>query len=340
MTPPTTPDTTPPMDALIDQIVESYRDLPRVRHLDASFLPSRSRIIELIEIMRRLIFPGFFDDVRVTSTNAAHHIGALLEQADRLTYEQVRQALRYREDPACTAPQRERRSTNGQANPSPGDANACDTRAREITNAFLAAIPNVRRLLSTDVEATFQGDPASVSTDETIFCYPGIDAVFIHRVAHEMYNLGVPLVARIMSEYAHNETGIDIHPGASIGESFCIDHGTGIVVGETSTIGDRVKLYQNVTLGALSTKGGQNWKGMKRHPAIEDDVTIYGGAVILGGQTVIGKGATIGGAVFITSSVPPGHTVTMKQPELVSRPPRNRRKADKPEMKPDFDPVI
>ena len=188
---------------------------------------------------------------------------------------------------------------------------------------FLHAIPEVRRKLSLDIQAAFDGDPAATHTDETIFCYPGIDAIFIHRYAHELYRLKLFLLARIFSEYAHNETGIEIHPGAEIGESFFIDHGTGIVIGETVTIGKRVKVYQGVTLGALSTKGGQDWCGMKRHPTIEDDVTIYGGAIILGGTTVIGKGATVGGSVFLTNSVPAGHMVTMKPPELNLKPPRN-----------------
>jgi serine O-acetyltransferase len=182
--------------------------------------------------------------------------------------------------------------------------------------AFLERTPELRRLLSLDVEAAFEGDPAASNTDETIFCYPGVDAIFTHRVAHELWKLKVPLLPRIMSEYAHNETGIDIHPGATIGESFFIDHGTGVVIGETAQIGNRVKLYQGVTLGALSTKGGQAWRGRKRHPTIEDDVTIYAGAIILGGETVIGKGSVIGGSVFLTQSVPAYHTVSMKAPEL------------------------
>ncbi|MDX1682115.1 MAG: serine O-acetyltransferase EpsC, partial [Phycisphaeraceae bacterium] len=198
----------------------------------------------------------------------------------------------------------------------------CDKKADAAARQLLERIPELRRLLATDVHAAFEGDPAARSTDETIFCYPGIDAIMIHRIAHELYQLEVPLLPRIMSEYAHNETGVDIHPGAQIGESFFIDHGTGVVVGETCVIGDRVTLYQGVTLGAVSTKGGQAWRGRKRHPTIEDDVTIYGGAIILGGSTVIGAGAIIGGSVFITSSVPAGHTVSMKSPELKIKPQR------------------
>ena len=194
------------------------------------------------------------------------------------------------------------------------DGQRADQQAQHATLAFLERLPLLRRLLGTDVQAAFEGDPAAFNTDETIFCYPGIDAIFVHRVAHELYRLNVPLLPRIMSEYVHNETGIDVHPGATIGESFFIDHGTGVVIGETTVIGKRVKVYQGVTIGALSTKGGQAWRGRKRHPTIEDDVTIYGGAIILGGNTVIGCGSTIGGAVFLTQSVPAYHTVSMKPP--------------------------
>ena len=167
-------------------------------------------------------------------------------------------------------------------------------------------MPDLRHAISLDVQAAFDGDPAAKGTDEAVFCYPGIDAIFTHRVAHKLCTLGVPMLPRIMSEYAHNETGVDIHPGATIGESFFIDHATGVVIGETCVIGDRVKVYQGVTLGALSTKGGQSWRGRKRHPTIEDDVTIYAGATILGGDTVIGARSTIAGSVFITQLGPAG----------------------------------
>ncbi|MCX5658163.1 MAG: serine acetyltransferase, partial [Planctomycetota bacterium] len=259
--------------------------------------------IQTLELIRRVLFPGYFDETRLTTETIHYHVGDLLTRVHDLLYEQVRQALRYEE--------------NRTAGSGRGDAcDSCDHEARRVTHEFLARLPELRRMLALDVQAAFDGDPAASSTDETIFCYPGIDAIFIYRVAHELWNLKVPLLPRIMTEYAHNETGVDIHPGATIGESFFIDHGTGVVIGETSEIGNRVKIYQGVTLGAISTKGGQDWRGRKRHPTIEDDVTIYSGANILGGATVIGKGATIGGSVFLTASVPPGHTVTMKPPEL------------------------
>ncbi|MEX2671181.1 MAG: hypothetical protein WD294_03610 [Phycisphaeraceae bacterium] len=288
---------------VVERLVRSYQADDRTQHLDATFLPNRVRTIELLELIRQVIFPGFFDEHRITTENVRFHVGELLTQIDDTLYEQIRQALRYEK--------------NRTGEPGAGDnCTACDTRARELTDALLNELPELRRQLALDVQAAFDGDPAANSTDETIFCYPGVDAIFIHRVAHELYKLEVPLLPRIMSEYAHNETGIDIHPGAAIGESFFIDHGTGVVIGETCIIGDRVKLYQGVTLGALSTKGGQAWRGRKRHPTLGNDVTIYGGAIILGGETIVGEGSTIGGSVFITSSVPAGHTVTMKQPEL------------------------
>ncbi|MFP4143585.1 MAG: serine O-acetyltransferase [Phycisphaeraceae bacterium] len=308
----------PPKDAvarlseMVDRLVESYDADARTQHIEATFLPNRAKTIELVELLRKLVFPGFFDEHRITRANIRFHAGELLNRIYELLYEQVRQALRY--------------ELNRQHGGRGDTCERCDEQAVELSLAFLDQLPDLRRLLATDVQTAFDGDPAAASTDEAIFCYPGIDAIFIHRVAHALWNLGVPLLPRIISEYAHNETGIDIHPGATIGESFFIDHGTGVVMGETTVIGNRVKIYQGVTLGALSTKGGQAWRGRKRHPTIEDDVTIYGGAIILGGETVIGRGSTIGGAVFLTSSVPAGHTVNMKKPELRVSANRRRRK--------------
>lgn len=296
-------DTADLINELVEQLVHSYLADKRIHHLNATFMPNRAKTIEIVELLRRLLFPGFFDGYRLTIDNIRFHAGDLLVRVHELLHDQVKQALLY--DRTC-----------GQGM-SPQEAeHECDACAWRITADFLRTLPDVRQLLATDVQATFDGDPAAVSTDETIFCYPGIDAIFIHRVAHELYKLNVPLLARIMTEYAHSETGIDIHPGATIDQSFCIDHGTGVVIGETCRIGKRVKIYQGVTLGALSTKGGQAWRGRQRHPIIEDDVTIYGGAIILGGETVIGEGSTIGGSVFITSSIPPWHNVSMKLGEL------------------------
>ena len=296
-------DTAAQLNTLVERIVESYGTDERTQHLDATFLPNRDRTLELMGLLRQLLFPGFFDEQRVTSANVKYHVGELLTKTRDLLYDQVRQALRY-----------EVNRTRGAGE---GDTcEDCDRQASETTQEFLQCLPELRRKLALDVQAAYEGDPAARSMDEAIFCYPGVQAIVVHRIAHELWRLGVPLLPRIMSECAHASTGIDIHPGAIIGDSFFIDHGTGVVIGETSEIGNRVKLYQGVTLGALSTKGGQAWRGRKRHPTLEDDVTIYGGAIILGGSTVIGAGATIGGSVFITSSIPAGHTVTMKKPEL------------------------
>ncbi len=301
------------IDGLIEGLIQSYREHPRMQHLDSPFLPNRDHIIHVLEDLRRVIFPGFFDHTRLTSDMIDQHVGELLTHVGTMLYEQVRQALRYEQN---------------VKEPGAGEAcDDCDQQARQLTTAFLQQLREVRRKLSLDVHASFEGDPAAVNTDETVFCYPGLYAIFTHRVAHVLHELGVPLIPRIMAEHAHNLTGIEIHPGARIGESFFIDHGTGVVIGETTEIGDRVKLYQGVTLGALSTKGGQAWRGRKRHPTIEDDVTIYGGSIILGGDTVIGKGATIGGSLFITESVPAGHMVTMRLPDLKMRPPRENEKA-------------
>ena len=288
------------LDEVVDALLESYPKDQRTQHIDATFLPSREQAIRIIELGRRIVFPGFFDSRRVTSDNVRFHVGELLGELDEVLYEQVRQSLRY--------------GLNITAEGRGDICDECDVKAREITDKALACLPELRDAITLDVQAAFDGDPAAKGTDEAVFCYPGIDAIFIHRVAHKLCEFGVPMLPRIMSEYAHNETGIDIHPGATIGKSFFIDHGTGVVIGETCVIGDRVKVYQGVTLGALSTKGGQSWRGRRRHPTIEDDVTIYAGATILGGDTVIGARSTIAGSVFITHSVPADHTVSADLP--------------------------
>jgi serine O-acetyltransferase len=199
------------------------------------------------------------------------------------------------------------------------DIDGISERAETATNEFLMSLPRVRALLATDVQATFDGDPAATSLDEIIFSYPGLWGVMIYRLAHELHIGEVPLIPRIMGEFAHSRTGIDIHPGATVGKAFFIDHGTGVVIGETSIIGDHVKIYQGVTLGALSTRGGQALRGVKRHPTIQDQVTIYSGASVLGGETVIGEGAVINSNVFVTQSVPPHTRVSTKNPELQYR---------------------
>jgi serine O-acetyltransferase len=274
---------------------------PVTRHIDAGSLPNRDAVIDLVKKLRELLFPGYFGKQNLTSQTLEYYVGELLGEIRGQLFEQVRNVIRHQAtrhgSPHCDF----------------------DQAAEAIVQAFLETIPRLRTTLATDVQAAFEGDPAAGDTDEVIFSYPGIFAITAHRIAHELFLLKVPLLPRIMSEYAHALTGIDIHPGATIGEFFFIDHGTGVVIGETTTIGRYVKLYQGVTLGALSTRGGQSLKGRKRHPTLEDGVTVYSGASILGGETVIGKDAVISSNVFVTQSVPTDTRVTVKNPELQYR---------------------
>jgi serine O-acetyltransferase len=283
---------------LVVNITDSYRSQPLTRHIDAGKLASRNAIIEAITLLRELLFPGYFGRQNLASEALQYHVGDLLVEIRDLLSEQIEGALRHS-------------ARRG------GDRNVdFAARAKELVHEFLGAIPHLRAVLATDVQATFDGDPAAADTDEIIFSYPGFFAVTIYRLAHELHVRGVPLIPRMMSEYAHSVTGVDIHPGATIDEYFFIDHGTGVVIGETSQIGKRVKIYQGVTLGALSLRGGQSLRGVKRHPTLEDEVTVYSGASILGGDTVIGKGVVVASNVFVTQSVPPRTRVTVKNPEL------------------------
>ena len=291
------------VDGIVHSVVEKH---PHLQHLNRVFLPNRQEIVAAIDKLRDLVFPGYFGKQGLTSTNVPFRLGELVIELTDTLYEQVRCCLRYREQIPGTDGDNER-------------CEYCDREAARIVEVFFERIPHVRDLLATDVQAAFDGDPAAQSTDETIFCYPGLYAISVQRLAHEFYKLEVPLLPRIMTEHAHSLTGIDIHPGARLGRRFFIDHGTGVVVGETTEIGENVKLYQGVTLGALAPAFGQLLRGQKRHPTIEDDVTIYAGATILGGETVIGRGATIGGNVFITSSVPPLNQVSAEPPKLKYR---------------------
>lgn len=297
---------------VVNAIVESVTGEPRMQHLNRVLLPDREAIIESVGLLRQICFPGYFGKRGLTTENLPFRMGELVIEVSNLLYEQVRCCLRYRDQ----LPGEDSRGKRCEE---------CDEEAAACVSTFLDRIPVIRELLTTDVQAAFDGDPAAQSTDETIFCYPGLFAIFVQRVAHEFYRMGVPLLPRIMTEHAHGITGIDIHPGAKLGRGLLIDHGTGVVVGETTEIGNNVKIYQGVTLGALAPAFGQRLRGQKRHPTIEDEVTIYAGATILGGDTVIGKGALIGGNVFITSSVPPLNQVTTDPPNLKYRDRRPRR---------------
>ena len=254
--------------------------------------------MEIVNKLLRIFFPGFYRDEVYKIFNMRHTLAALVEDVMFNLQKQVTIALKNE--------------------PSYAQSSENDVRkkAKEITIAFMKQVPRMREYIDTDLDAMFDGDPAANSKNEIILCYPGLLASTIHRIAHVLWELEVPLIPRMMTEYAHSKTGIDIHPGATIGKYFFIDHGTGIVVGSTTTIGEHVKLYQGVTLGALSTSAGQSLHGVKRHPTIEDNVTIYSGASVLGGQTVIGHGSVIGSNAFVTSSIKPDSRVTIQNQEL------------------------
>ncbi len=272
------------------------------RHVDYEPIPSRDAAIEIIEEFRRIVFPGYFNAEKLDPVNLDFHIGQGVTRLFTLLSQQVTNSIRHecsRHDLTCQA---------------------CMEKGYDITVKVLEMIPSIRSILAQDVQAAYERDPAAHSHDEIIFCYPGVLAITVYRLAHLLYRHQVPMLPRIMTEHAHSLTGIDIHPGATIGERLVIDHGTGVVIGETTVIGRDVRIYQGVTLGALSVpKDADRLRGHKRHPNIEDDVTVYAGATILGGDTTIGAGSVIGGNVWLTTSVPPGTQVLMEEPQLVFR---------------------
>ena len=284
------------VENIVDTILVDYRNGRSIDRIDTFSHPDKEIIIDMIGKLLRIVYPGFSRDKNYRIYNAHHNLSMLIEDVMYNLIKQVTIVLREQ------LPEAE-----------------ATARAEQISLEFFRAIPGLRAVIQTDVEAFYDGDPAAYSTDEIVFCYPGIYAVTIYRLAHVLYTMGVPMLPRIMTEHAHSVTGIDINPGASIGNYFFIDHGTGIVIGETTVIGDHVKIYQGVTLGALTTRGGQSLRGKRRHPTIEDNVTIYAGASILGGTTVIGHDSVIGSNVFITHSIPPSTTVSVKSQELQIR---------------------
>lgn len=286
------------IDRLTDALLADYGLGRHIDRIEPFSQPDRDVIIAILSKLKRLLFPGYFRDPNYRVYSMHHSLCALMEDVAYHLGQQI--AIALREGATVDAAR----------------AQELDAQAQELTVQFLERLPEVRALLSTDLEAAFEGDPAANSMDEIIIAYPGLQAIMTNRIAHVLFELKVPLIPRIMTEYAHSRTGIDIHPGATIGRYFFIDHGTGIVVGETTVIGDYVKIYQGVTLGALSTRGGQSLRGKRRHPTIEDRVTIYSGASVLGGDTVIGHDAVIGGNAFITSSIAPGTRVSVKNQEL------------------------
>ncbi len=280
---------------LEELILDDYGKKRVIDRLTPFTQPDPEVIKELTGKLLRVIFPGFFTDRAYRIYNLKNSVSSLIEDIAFHLTEQTATALR-----------------GGEASEGP----ACREEAERITEAFLRRIPEIRELADADLTAAYDGDPAAGSREEVIISYPGLYAATVQRLAHVLYEAGVPLIPRMMTELAHNRTGIDIHPGAKLGRCFFIDHGTGIVIGETTVIGDSVKIYQGVTLGALSTRGGQKLHGRKRHPTIEDNVTIYAGASILGGETVIGHDAVIGSNAFITKSVEPGMRVSVRNREL------------------------
>ncbi|MGI6011458.1 MAG: serine O-acetyltransferase EpsC [Ruminococcus sp.] len=286
--------------AITQYILEDYGNGRAIDKMDDLFDQlDKEMIIQIIQKLLKIIFPGYYRDKTYKIYDVNNHLSLLVEDAMYNLNKQITFVLKYERHMADKAEAQIEKS------------------AREKTVAFFKMIPKIREYLETDLQAAFDGDPAAYSKDEVIFAYPGMLAITVYRLAHELYLLQVPLIPRIMTEYAHDRTGIDIHPGASIGKYFFIDHGTGIVIGETTVIGDNVKIYQGVTLGALSTRGGQKLRSVKRHPTIGDNVTIYSGTSILGGDTQIGKDAVIGSNAFITKSIPEGTKVTIKGQELI-----------------------
>lgn len=263
-------------------------------------LPKRSEIIEVVNEVRRLMFPGYFGDENTAYVSLESFAGNTLAGVYEKLFKQIRTALLYK--------------TGGKEESQ--DRQETESQAEDLALQFISRLPVIQNLLFKDVEAELEGDPAANSKEEIIFSYPGIFAIFVYRIAHELYRLNVPYIPRIMTEYAHGKTGIDINPGADIGEYFFVDHGTGIVVGETTKIGDHVKIYQGVTLGALSTQKGQALSGVKRHPTIEDNVVIYANTTILGGETVVGRNSVVAGNSFVTESIPPDTKVSAYLPEL------------------------
>lgn len=284
-----------------EKIIAKCGDDECYNHINYEPIPSKTSVIDIIHRLREVLFPGYFTREKLDPVNLNYSMGQTVSVLFDQLSEQICHSIRhdcFRYDQECSE---------------------CAEKGNEVSLAFLESIPELREILATDVAATYAGDPAAKSFDEIIFSYPGLFALMVYRVAHKLHMMAVPLLPRIMTEYAHSITGIDIHPGAEIGRGFVIDHGTGVVIGETTVIGDNVRIYQGVTLGALSLPmdAGNRLRGVKRHPTIENDVIIYSGATILGGETVIGARSVIGGNVWLTDSVPPDTRVIMKKPELI-----------------------
>jgi len=289
------------LPGIVESIIENCEDSECFTHVDYEPIPSEGYVVDIINRLREILFPGYFTREKIDPVNLKYNIGQSVSIVFDMLSEQIAHSIRhecFRYDLPCSE---------------------CEEQGQKAALTFLESIPSLRKTLATDVRAAYDGDPAAKSYDEIIFSYPGVFAITVYRVARQLFKSPVPLLPRIMTEHAHSLTGIDIHPGAKIGEGFFIDHGTGVVIGETTVIGKNVRIYQGVTLGALSLPkdAGERLRGKKRHPTIEDDVIIYSGATILGGDTVIGTRSVIGGNVWITKSVPPDTKVIMETPRLI-----------------------
>lgn len=299
------------LSEITDAVVATYTECTHINHLGHKPLPSRDVVVDIVADLIEILYPGFARRQNLHMGNVEYHVGDLIDGLhDKLT-QQIARALRHEHE------------IDGDQLPPP-DFEAV---AQQKTIELLRKLPDIRMVLEQDVQAAFEGDPAAKSHHEIIFCYPGVEAITVYRIAHELLLLGVPLVPRMMTEHAHSKTGIDIHPGARIGPSFFIDHGTGVVIGETCDIGTHVKLYQGVTLGALSfprDAEGNIIRGMKRHPTLADDVVVYANATILGGETLIGHHAVIGSSVWLTHSVDPYTVVSLEKPSLRMKGPDTR----------------
>jgi len=289
------------IDKTIKVILQDYDKKRDIDKMDVFGQPDSSAVEDITHKLLNVIFPGYYRDPVYKSFNYRNRLAVLIEDVIYNLEKQIFIALSYNE------------------NYKDADENKRREAARKISAEFGERIPKIREYVDTDITATFDGDPAAYGKEEIVLSYPGLLASTINRIAHELFLLEVPLIPRMMTEYAHSRTGIDIHPGATIGKYFMIDHGTGVVIGETSIIGEHVKIYQGVTVGALSTRGGQTLKGVKRHPTIEDNVTLYSGASILGGCTVIGHDSVVGSNCFVTTSIPANTKVSIKSQELIYR---------------------
>jgi serine O-acetyltransferase len=317
------------LDGVVEALLASYRDDTTGQRIGRRFLPSREDIIAVARLFFEVFYPGYYGRQDLTADSLRYHLGGLLSTLREKLGHQIEQCLCFTAE------------TEGL----PEDLPGCGEHAARLADRLIARLPELRATLLLDVQAAMDGDPAAASLDEVVLSYPGLLAVTVHRVAHELWMMGVPLMPRIMSEWAHAQSGADIHPGAVIGPRFFIDHATGVVIGETSHIGADVKIYQGVTLGALShprDEHGRVIRNAKRHPTVEDRVTLYANATVLGGATVVGAGSVLGGSVFVTRSVPQGSRVAMKPPELRVQPPRGDPgspplSASLPDNLPDFE---